>query len=69
MAAVKCPRCHRYKMGVSEEAIDNQIEEDGAFQCSSCGHQFNPYAEAGQVPQAESDAAPSLDEFIARRKP
>lgn len=56
-------------MGVSEEAIDNQIEEDGAFQCSSCGHQFNPYAEAGQVPQAESDAAPSLDEFIARRKP
>jgi hypothetical protein len=69
VVAITCPNpaCGSMKF-VSEAAIDMQIDEDESYQCSTCGHRWDPYAEPEQAKHDASSAEGTSQDWIGKPK-
>ncbi len=69
MVAITCPNpaCGSMKF-VSEAAIDLQLEEDESYQCSSCGHRWDPYEEAEESRRKASEANRTTQDWLDEKK-
>lgn len=63
--AVTCPRCRSVK-SVDQDAVDEQLEEDGAYQCSTCKHRFDPYGAPVAEPGQASAAVDPLQSYLGQ---
>jgi hypothetical protein len=69
VAAITCPNpaCGSIKF-VSEAAVEAQLEEDESYQCSSCGHRWDPYQDPEEAKRDTSAAEPNTEGWLKARK-